>query len=119
MRSPNPGLALLRQQGFQPGQPRGQVLNLRLLLRDDLLLFLVRSLLLADFSLRLGNHDEALTWLDAACTERSPYLVFLHIEPRMDALRTEPRFQEMLRRIGLAEIRVRPLDAGENAGNAR
>ena len=54
-------------------------------------------------------------WLESAYSERSPYLVFLQIEPRMDALRSERAFQELLGRIGLADIHPAPVDAGEAA----
>jgi TolB-like protein/DNA-binding winged helix-turn-helix (wHTH) protein/Flp pilus assembly protein TadD len=60
----------------------------------------------ADFSLRAGDREEALKWLEAAYAERSPYLVFLHIEPRMDSLRDDPRFQELIRHIGLSDIKI-------------
>jgi TolB-like protein/DNA-binding winged helix-turn-helix (wHTH) protein len=65
----------------------------------------------ADFSLRTGDLEAALKWLEAAYSEHSPYLVFLHIEPRMDPLRADRRFQDLLQRIGLAGIRIIPLDA--------
>ena len=67
---------------------------------------------LADFTLRTGDQEGALKYLEAAYAERSPYLVFLHIEPRMDPLRPDPRFQELLRRIGLTQIRVATIQAG-------
>jgi TolB-like protein/Tfp pilus assembly protein PilF len=60
----------------------------------------------ADFSLRLGDREQALNFLQAALQERSPYLVFLQIEPRMDPLRSDHRFQDILARIGLAGVRV-------------
>jgi len=68
----------------------------------------------ADFSLRAGDREAAIKWLESAYSERSPYLVFLHIEPRMDSLRSDPRFQELLRRIGLSEIRVTPIAANRS-----
>ncbi|HYM77772.1 MAG TPA: winged helix-turn-helix domain-containing protein [Candidatus Dormibacteraeota bacterium] len=64
---------------------------------------------LADLSLRIGDREAALRWLDAAYAEHSPYLVFLRIEPRMDPLRSEPRFQNLIRRIGLADIQITSL----------
>jgi TolB-like protein/DNA-binding winged helix-turn-helix (wHTH) protein len=67
----------------------------------------------ADFSLRTGDREAALKWLEAAYAEHSPYLVFLHIEPRMDTLRSDPRFQDLLRRIGLADIRISRLGASD------
>jgi TolB-like protein/DNA-binding winged helix-turn-helix (wHTH) protein len=64
---------------------------------------------MADLTLRIGDKEGALKWLQTAYAEHSPYLVFLAIEPRMDSLRSDPRFQVLIRRIGLAGIRVTPL----------
>jgi len=50
----------------------------------------------------LGEKEEALAWLDRAYEERSDAIVFLKVEPRYDGLRPEPRFQDLMRRVGLA-----------------
>jgi tetratricopeptide (TPR) repeat protein len=68
---------------------------------------------LADLTLRIGDREAALKWLEAAYAEHSPYLVFLRIEPRMDTLRPDPRFQDLIRRIGLEGIQFAPLAAGQ------
>jgi eukaryotic-like serine/threonine-protein kinase len=47
----------------------------------------------------LGEPDEAITWLQKACNERSFYLVLANVEPRLDRLRTDPSFAELLRRM--------------------
>jgi serine/threonine-protein kinase len=49
----------------------------------------------------LGEKEEALTWLRKAYDERSPQLPFLNVDPRWDPLRSEPRFQDLLRRMKL------------------
>src|SRR5215469_2149039 len=49
----------------------------------------------------LGDKDKAFEWLDKAYQERSEYLIFLNVEPMADPLRSDPRFQSLLRRIGL------------------
>ncbi len=51
----------------------------------------------------LGQTSEALKWLDKACAERALHLVFIGIDPLFDSLRSEPAFQEILRRIGLEQ----------------
>ncbi len=56
---------------------------------------------LADISIRLGATEEALKWLQAAYEERSPALSNLRIEPRLDPLRPDRRFQEIVRGVGL------------------
>ena len=56
---------------------------------------------LAGIHVGLGENDRALEYLDKAFEEHSNWLLYLHMDPSMDGLRDEPRFQDLLRRIGL------------------
>lgn len=47
----------------------------------------------------LGEHEQAFEWLEKAVEDRSPQLVQLRLDPRLDRLRSEPRFQDLLRRM--------------------
>ena len=49
----------------------------------------------------LGNRDEALEWLGKSFNAREEALVWLKVDPRLDALRTDPRFIALQRRVGL------------------
>jgi TolB-like protein/DNA-binding winged helix-turn-helix (wHTH) protein len=49
----------------------------------------------------LGDKDKAIEWLDRAYQERSMELYALAVDPSVDPLRSDPRFQDLLRRIGL------------------
>jgi len=51
---------------------------------------------------RLGERDQALEWLRKAYDRHSNYLVVLKVEPLFDPLRSDPRFTELLRDIGLS-----------------
>ena len=57
----------------------------------------------ADIYLGLGEKDQALTWLDKAYEERVQWLIWLKVEPLFDGLRSDPRFADLLRRVGLAQ----------------
>jgi tetratricopeptide (TPR) repeat protein len=50
----------------------------------------------------LGDREAAFRWFDKGYAERSQALTFLKIEPLFDALRPDPRFEHLLRRVGLA-----------------
>jgi len=50
----------------------------------------------------MDNKDEAFAWLQRAYSERSNALTALKVDPIYDPLRSDPRFQELLRRVGLA-----------------
>src|SRR5579859_4185927 len=50
----------------------------------------------------LGKKDQALQWLEKACEERADGLTWLNVLPTLDGLRGERRFQNLLKKIGLA-----------------
>jgi len=51
--------------------------------------------------LGLGERDRAFTWLEKAFTQRSPFFVWLKVFPELDRIRSDPRFQDLVRRVGL------------------
>jgi tetratricopeptide (TPR) repeat protein len=56
----------------------------------------------------LGDKDEAFAWLERAHRERAPFLLLLKQGGRFDPLRSDPRFDDLLRRIGYPEIAEDP-----------
>lgn len=50
----------------------------------------------------LGWHEQALVQLDNAYQERSGWMTYLNIDPRLDPLRGDPGFRELLTRVRLA-----------------
>ena len=49
----------------------------------------------------LGEIDSAFAYLEKAYEERSSWLAYLKVEPRLDVLRSDARFDELLKRVGL------------------
>jgi len=49
----------------------------------------------------LDQKDEALRWLETAYRERAAWMPYLSVDPRMRALRTERRCEDLLRRLEL------------------
>ncbi len=49
----------------------------------------------------LGEKKEALAWLDKAYADRVCFLIFLNVDPELDSLRSDQRFQDLVRRVGL------------------
>jgi len=50
----------------------------------------------------LGERDQAFAWLEKAYEDRVTMLPGLKVDPRMDNLRADPRFQDLLQRLGFA-----------------
>ena len=54
----------------------------------------------------LGEHDIALEYLEKCYQEHSHWLIYLHMDPNMDSLRGNPRFQNLLQRVGLPALAI-------------
>jgi hypothetical protein len=70
----------------------------------------VSPMLGALITLGMGEHDRALGWLEQAHAERAQMMSELKAEPAFDPLRADPRFVDLLGRVGL--------EAGEPTGRA-
>jgi hypothetical protein len=51
----------------------------------------------------LGETDEAFAWLEAGYRERDNLMIIVKESPAFDPLRSDPRFDGLLRRIGFPE----------------
>jgi len=63
----------------------------------------------------LGDKDEAFAWLERAYTERRGRLASILVEPMLEPLRTDPRFSDLVRRVGLSPAMA--ADANRGAGS--
>ena len=51
----------------------------------------------------LDQNDQAFDWLQKAYEERSDWLRYLKVDPRLDPLRSDLRFPDLVRRVGLPQ----------------
>jgi TolB-like protein len=51
----------------------------------------------------LGQNDEAFRWLEVAYERRAEWMVLLKVDPALDNLRPDPRFQDLMRRMNFPE----------------
>jgi len=61
---------------------------------------------LATVSVGLGELDEAVKWCEQAAEERRGWVMYLGVHPVVDPLRQNPRFQALLRKMGLESVRL-------------
>lgn len=54
----------------------------------------------------LGDVEEAFRWLETAFDERATGTVFLRVHPRLDRIRSDPRFPALVERAGLGRARA-------------
>jgi len=93
-------LAEALQQGYAAAGYRGAVQNEIRILEERSKRKYVSPILIADSYVRLGEKDRAFVWLERAYREHSSNLGYLK-DPLYDPLRSDPRFQDLLRRVGL------------------
>ena len=51
----------------------------------------------------MGDSDSTFKWLNKAYDERSNWLVWLKTDPRWESIRTDERYAELVRKVGLPE----------------
>ena len=59
---------------------------------------------LAGIHIGLADNARALEYLEKSYEEHSHWLIYLHLDPGMDALREHPGFQALLRQVGLPAL---------------
>jgi TolB-like protein/Tfp pilus assembly protein PilF len=55
---------------------------------------------LAIIHLGVDDVDGAIAWLRKACDDHAGWMIYLSVDPRLDPIRADHRFQELLRRVG-------------------
>jgi hypothetical protein len=51
----------------------------------------------------LGEKDQAFAWLQRAYDERDPQITYLLLDPFMDPLRSDARFNDLVRKVGFPQ----------------
>jgi eukaryotic-like serine/threonine-protein kinase len=51
----------------------------------------------------LGDVEETFRWLDIAVQEKSPGLILLRVHPRLDAIKNDPRYWPLVKKLGLED----------------
>jgi hypothetical protein len=49
----------------------------------------------------LGDKDQAFQWLERTLQDRSWEITFLKVDPNLDSLHSDPRFSDLVKRVGL------------------
>jgi serine/threonine protein kinase/Tfp pilus assembly protein PilF len=60
----------------------------------------VPAMYFARLCVRLGDRDQAFVWLGKAAEERNALTLEIKLDPAFDSLRSDPRFPDVLRRVG-------------------
>ena len=63
----------------------------------------LRPGLIAEVYTSLGEKDDAMRWLEKGYKERDAWLALLKVWPAFDTLRSDPRFQDLLKRMKFPE----------------
>ena len=61
----------------------------------------VSAAIIGQYYARLGEREQAFQWLEKAYQERDGLMIWLRVDPRWDGLRSDPRFADIVRRVGL------------------
>jgi TolB-like protein/DNA-binding winged helix-turn-helix (wHTH) protein/Tfp pilus assembly protein PilF len=59
--------------------------------------------LIALVQIGLVERDQAIASLEQGYTDRDQWMMFLKVDPHMDDLRSDPRFKDLIRRVGLPQ----------------
>ena len=56
----------------------------------------------AHFALVMGNYPLALEWLEKSFQHHDYWMLFINVDPEYDPIRSDPRFQAIVHRLGVA-----------------
>ena len=94
---PSSGLAILYARAGRPDDARATLEAVKALAQKEF----VSPYGIASYYAVTGDNNRALDWLEKAHSERDGTLVWIKVHPRLDGLRGEPRFRDLLSRMRL------------------
>jgi TolB-like protein/tetratricopeptide (TPR) repeat protein len=94
---PSPGLAIMLHRAGRAGDARTTIERVLALAEHQF----VSPFGIASYYAVIGDNEQALSWLERAYEARDMALSFLKVHPRLDPLRSEPRFRALLARLQL------------------
>ncbi len=65
--------------------------------------FYFSNMRVASICVRLGEVNDAFEWLEKGYAEREVLLTYLKVDPYWDDIRSDPRFRDLVRRVGLPQ----------------
>jgi TolB-like protein/Flp pilus assembly protein TadD len=80
---------------------RDEALEILRQLQDEARTTFISAYNFAVLYVGLGDKNEAFAWLDKACEERASLLPCLKVNPRLDSISADPRFEKVAQRVGL------------------
>jgi hypothetical protein len=60
----------------------------------------IRAEIITAGNAAIGEIDKPFEWLDTACEARSAGMIYFAVEPAYEALRVDPSFAAMVRKVG-------------------
>jgi eukaryotic-like serine/threonine-protein kinase len=97
----DPGLTMELAFAYALSGQKRQAQELLTELKDRSARQYIDATLIALVYTALGNKDQAFEWLEKAYDARSSWMTWLKVEPKFDPLRSDPRFAELMRRVGI------------------
>jgi hypothetical protein len=86
------------KSGFQAAMRRYQDL-----LEDESKRIYVEPALIASNYAWIGEKEKAFNWLEKGYQQKSDFLAYIKVLPMFDSLRSDPRYADLLRRMGLPQ----------------
>ena len=90
-------------QAYSVSHQQGEARKILDQLKDRSQQTYVQPMWIAVIHLGLGEKDQAFDWMQKAYDDRSAWLVYLKVDPLFDGVRSDARFVDLMRRVGLSE----------------